>query len=127
MKRISLAALLIVFSFSLSAQKNCKTVKNGTFKTISEGGTTIIIRKGSLQTEENASVNFKGEFKIKWLDECTYTIQPTKIYNAGDLVDVDLSEVLTVKILKVADSYYLQETSSNKREGVVEGKVYFAD
>lgn len=125
--RLYTIIVLLFFSNLIFAQRTCKDVRNGVFKTISESGTTIIVRKGSLQTEENETVHFKGEFKIEWLDDCTYTIQPKKIYDKGNLISVDPTEILTIKILKVTNNYYLQKSSSNRNEFVIEGKVFFVD
>ncbi|HEX6333949.1 MAG TPA: hypothetical protein VFZ78_06965 [Flavisolibacter sp.] len=127
MKKIMLFILALCLYTVSDAQSasDCSQLKNGTFKTVSEGGTTLITRKGSLQTEVNDEVQFRGEFKIVWTDDCTYTIQPKKIYSKGNLLEIDYEEILTVKILEITKSYYLMKATSNKREGVVEGKVYF--
>ena len=79
-----------------------------------EGTETFIERKGSVQIETEPKSGFKGEFKITWLNDCTYTIQAVKIYNMGHLPDVDYELILTTKITRVEKNYYLSETTSNK-------------
>ena len=126
MKKIFLSSFLSFFITIAFAQKvDCKSVKNGNFKTISEGGTTKIIRKGSVHTEINEAANFNAEFKVVWLNDCSYTLQPRKIISKGKLEDINKDDILTVKITAVTDAYYSFIATHSRYEGSVEGKVYF--
>lgn len=120
-------ALGCLTSHVFSQQKDCTDLKNGKFKTISEGdgSPTFITRKGNRQVEVNESAQFKAEFKIEWTSECTYTLQPTKIYSKGKLQNMQYSDIITVKITGINEQYYTFTATSNIHEGEVLGKVYF--
>ena len=125
MKKTFVALAILFFSFGASAQvKECSSVRNGKFKIMMEGTESFIERKGSLQIETEPKSGFKGEFKITWLNDCTYTIQAVKIHNKGNLPEIDYELILTTKIIRVEQDYYLTETTSNKWDMVFEAKVY---
>ncbi|MEN9335975.1 MAG: hypothetical protein RLZZ500_962 [Bacteroidota bacterium] len=74
--------LLLVLGFMepIFAQKNCNNYHNGKFKLVdaSSNVTYIIERKGSLQTESIVGTTDKLDFIVNWIDDCTYSLTPTK-------------------------------------------------
>lgn len=82
MKKI-LFALLILLSFSQisgAQEKNCKKYQNGVFKLVdTENNVTYLIeRNGKKQFEQIVGKDLKIEFEVKWINDCTYTLHPTK-------------------------------------------------
>lgn len=125
MKKMFFALAILFFSATLNAQiKDCSSVRNGKFKIVMDGTEFFIERKGSVQTETEPRSGFRGEFKINWINDCTYTIQAVKIHNKGNLPEVDYEMILTTKIIRVEQDYYLTETTSNKWDMVFEAKIY---
>ena len=98
---------LIFFSTYAHAQDlKCRDFKNGKFEIIdTETGNSIIERKGSKQIEYGGRSDLKLEFKVKWLNECTYTLE-------------------LKKIIKTKQGSYIQETSSNMYDMVLKGEIF---
>ena len=125
MKKIFSALSILLLSSMANAQiKDCSSVRNGKFKIDMEGTVSYIERKGSVQIETEPKSGFKGEFKISWINDCTYTLQAVKIHNKGNLPVIDYELILTTKIIRIEEDYYLTETTSNKWDMVFEAKIY---
>jgi hypothetical protein len=92
---------------------NCSSFRDGKFKIVAPAiGTYIIERKGEIQTEASDKDPNIYSYLIKWIDDCTYTLTPTK---ETLKLDPTLPEnvVLTVKIIETRPNSYLQTTTSN--------------
>jgi len=97
-------ALCVSGLLSCNETPNLAKFKNGNFKSIVPGmGVNMISRNGDTQTEQ---INTKPEvtFKVKWLDEKTYTLTPTEDYRKKYKLPADAK--MTVKITKTTDTSY---------------------
>jgi hypothetical protein len=81
MKTIFFTLLTILFFTNYSfAQRDCKIYKNGTFKLVDteKGKTYLIKRKGAVQEEKLVGEEGKVLFDVTWINDCSYTLHPTK-------------------------------------------------
>jgi len=116
MKRTTLFSLLVAFllcSLQGSAQPSCKSVKEGYFKIADQKEGVLYIKRTKSTQIERAEDGTVMQLKIKWLNDCTYTLQLEKfISNPKSLPE--LKDVLVVKILATTSSGYKQETTCDK-------------
>lgn len=114
MKYILLFLCLVFFSVNVNAQPSgCGKFRDGTFRLVDPvSGTSIIKRKGSRQTETISSKKGRSTFIVKWIDDCTYTLTPTRRTRRkfGDLPE---DSYLVVKIIEVNESSYVQTCKFN--------------
>lgn len=118
-------SVLICFSTVTFAQTNeCKKFRNGKFKIVDEEvGNSIIIRKGSKQIEYGEDSQVKLEFKVKWIDDCTYTLELKKVLENPYNIELPVGMILTVEIIETKENSYLQRSTSNLFDMVVEGEL----
>jgi hypothetical protein len=79
MKRIyfSFTLIFLLITFKINAQSlNCENFKNGTFKIIDQGRTTIVKRSGSSQLEYFNGSRVPTHYTVRWVDDCTYILTP---------------------------------------------------
>jgi hypothetical protein len=115
MKFFLLQILMSVAFFKAFAQApDCAKFKNGKFKTIVNGQTSIIERLGSVQNEYliNLKDTLKITFDVKWIDDCSYTLKPVEAWLATH-PRVPKSAFTTVKIIATSSNSYTQTSSSN--------------
>ena len=108
MKRILI--LLPTLLLVLSCGPNCKDFKKGRFKL--EGpyaGDIIVERTDAIQTESSVEGNYKNEFFIQWIDDCSYSLvlkssdNPSSIsLGPQDTLNVQIIETQSNKCLTVA-------------------------
>jgi hypothetical protein len=126
MKKIIVVFLsCFVMGLQLMAQSlNCEKFKNGTFKMTNNGLTAIIKRSGLFQTEEinNPKVKLSITYAVKWIDGCTYTLTPTD-ETLKRLPAMPRNTVLTVKIIKVSENSYTQQTTANTSSKILLGEM----
>ena len=104
--------------------KDCEKFKDGKFKIEdSEFGDSYIDRKGSQQTEYGEGSELKLQFKVKWLNTCTYTLELKKIIENPNNLELPEGMILTVEIIETTENSYFQKSSSNLYEMVVESEV----
>ncbi|MGB1037349.1 MAG: hypothetical protein ACPGYY_01800 [Bacteroidia bacterium] len=110
-----LTALLLAFSFfSMGQSPDCSKYKNGTYSIKYDDYTLKIIRKGRNQTEISSNDGIKHKFKIKWLDECTYTIRMKKGKEYRSTPKAYRDVVIKARITETYETYYkLHVTSSD--------------
>lgn len=124
MRKIFLILLLVMSIGVFAQQPECVKFKNGKFKIPdSELGDSYIIRDGSRQIEYADKSNIKLEFRVKWLDDCTYTLKLKKILENPDKVKLPRGLIITVKIIEVRENSYLQRTTSNLYDLVLEKEM----
>ena len=117
MRFLYLILLLSFTSYAFSQTEetcDCQKFKNGTF--IIEDGASedyTIIRKGRKQIEIGESSGFKGVFKVKWIDDCTYTLRLKKIIKNPANEVYSKSMVVTVRIISCSGNTYVHESSVN--------------
>lgn len=97
-------------NFGTAQIKDCKKFKNGTFKLVDKNsGTTYIIkRKGDIQYEEIEGNSKQLSFHIKWIDDCKYTVLPTK-----ETMDYDarFAGLLVIEIIEVREKSYIMKAT----------------
>jgi hypothetical protein len=80
----------------------CTGFREGKFKLIStvSGKSYFITRTKKYQTEQEEGDTQPYVFKIKWIDDCTYTLVPHKVpadfkksWGKGDVLVVEIREV----------------------------------
>jgi hypothetical protein len=104
-----------MLTLGLHAQSlDCKKFRNGKFKSTFEGRTAIIERLGSIQKEYfiNLKDSLKISFNVNWLDNCTYTLTPTK-ESFEKYPRLPQNALITVKITNTTPNSYTQNSSSN--------------
>lgn len=118
-------ALVGYSTFSFGQEMNCKKFKNGKFVIPdSEYGNSYLERKGNIQTEFGEKSGFKATFKVKWIDECTYTLQLKKIISNPSELEVLKETIITVQIIEIKRNSYIQRSSSNTFDAVFEGEIF---
>lgn len=128
MKTVLIAILISLTSFAFGQTADCKRFKEGKFVIPNaEYGNSYLERKGNIQTEIGEKSGFKATFKVKWIDECTYTLQLKKIINNPDKIVFDKATIITVKILEVKKNSYIQRSTSNTFDTVFEGEIFVND
>ena len=104
---IACSALLSLTSFA--QEKACLNFKEGTFKVTDPASKKVsyITRKGNVQTEKMENSEEIYDFDIVWVDDCTYTVNPTPA-TAARIKDVNKDGTMTVMITRAKDSSYVQ-------------------
>jgi hypothetical protein len=95
-----------------SQTTKCNGFKNGTFKLIDNGHSTIIKRSGAEQSEFFDGAKNPTTYKVNWINDCTYVLTPNQ-----DVFDkypaMPKNAQLTVRIISTTDSSYTQVSASN--------------
>jgi hypothetical protein len=118
MKLSFIVLLLLISGWSIAQTPKCKKVHNGRFRLTSEvTGTSIITRNGDVQTEENEKIGVIIEYKVEWVNECTYKLTPMKVIKNDSQINFMEDLQLEVQITKVSRRSYSQTTTS-KVKGV---------
>ncbi|OSZ78452.1 hypothetical protein CAP35_09425 [Chitinophagaceae bacterium IBVUCB1] len=103
--------------------KNCTQFKNGLFKLIDpEAGVSYFKRNGRKQIEWTHTKTDSSVLIVKWIDDCTYTLTPTK-ETLKKAPAFPSNAMLTVHIIEVRDSSYLQVTTCNFNEMKITNEV----
>ena len=125
MKVCFLTFFILLSTFQLQAQSaSCSNFKNGKFKSTVGGRTVIIERNGSYQKEYLIDVedSLKMSFNVNWLDDCTYTLTPTKeAYQKYP--KLPKNALITVRMTNVTLNGYTQSSTSNFVNKTIVGKV----
>lgn len=116
--------MVIISSGAFGQEMECKDFRNGKFQIISEVGNSIIERKGSKQIEYGEGSNLKMEFNVKWLNDCTYTLELKEVLENPKNLQLPEGMILTVEILEIKEKSYIQRTSSNLSDLVLEGEMF---
>jgi hypothetical protein len=123
MKRILLTSIIIIIFIGLHAQSSsCAKFKNGVFKSTFNGITIIVKRAGSNQIEHAVNSKDTVSFVVKWIDDCSYTLTPTK----DDLIKypkMPKNTVLTVKMVSKSESSYTQTTTTNFSNQIITSEM----
>lgn len=111
-KKITLLCSFILSFSAFAQQSGCAKFKNGTFKVTDPASkkVCIITRDGNIQTEKMEESDEVYDFDIVWIDDCTYTVNPTPA-TAVKKKEVLKAGTMTVKITKVKDGSYTQRVT----------------
>ena len=109
------ATFFLLLSLALRAQSpDCQKFKNGSFKMESNGITSFIKRKGNRQSETSPTRTGAYHFKVRWINDCTYTLVPTKATLKEPLFrKLPKNAMLTVTIIEVKENSYIQTSTAN--------------
>jgi len=117
-------ALLLSSIMMLGQQSDCKRFKNGNFKQEdSTGEVWRVETKGSKQIEYNDFYKMKLRFKVKWKDDCTYTLKLKKILENPDNQTFPNGLVVTVHISEVKEKSYIQIATSSLTNKTLKSQV----
>ena len=125
MKAFTITLFFIAISVSLLAQSpNCANFRNGKFKSTYNGHTAMIERSGSNQTEYlvNTKDSLKILFTVKWLDDCSYTLTPTK-ESFGKYPKLPKNALITVNMTNVTATSYTQTSISTFTDKTIVSEV----
>lgn len=111
MKKTTLLLFITLLAsfFGYSQNPDCTRFKEGTFK-LTDPATkkvSIIKREGNIQTEKMEDAEEVYDFDLVWIDDCTYTLNPTPATAARNK-DVLKAGTMTVKITKTKEKSYIQ-------------------
>lgn len=114
--------LLLFFTLQLSGQvRDCSQFKNGTFFLLGQDSTSYVIkRQGNTQSE--TAGNSTMEFKIKWISNCSYTLEPTK-KTIKDFPGLKNAGTISTEIIEVKENSYVFRTVSDMFNNVVTGEM----
>lgn len=100
MKKILLLLLCFFGITTFCYSQNCKNYKNGKFKLEDKelGVTYIIERKGNIQTERKIGEDRILDFKVTWIDDCTYILKSTK--ETSEFLKADFDIIVQIKNVK---------------------------
>ena len=125
MKSIVFGLLMSIFGIAFGQESECYKFKTGKFEIHStRHGTTEIVRKRSKQVEYSEAAQLKLVYKVKWLDDCTYTLVLKKILQNPHDILLSKEVVLTVKIVQTKENSYWHKTTSNLSDYVLEGEIF---
>lgn len=126
MKFICLFISLVTVA-SVSAQdSHCDKFHNGLFEiNDQEVGRSVIERHGNVQIEKDENSGLKLKFDVVWLTDCKYTLQLNEILENPNGIDLEPFKemVLTVEIIGQLKNGYLQRSSSNMTDMVLESEM----
>jgi hypothetical protein len=124
MKNLILLVLISISTVVFGQENECEKFKNGKFKIVdTEVGNSIIERKGSKQIEYGEGSKMKLKFKVKWLDDCTYTLELKKVLENPNKIKLPEGMILTVEIIETKEKSYIQKSSSNLYDMVLESEL----
>lgn len=115
-------AFLILFNYASAQSANCRKMREGVFKMVTQGIPTIIKRYKDYQLEYFNNSNKPVSFKVQWIDDCTYTLKP----NASAFLkypQIPKNALLTVKITKTYEKGYTMKTTANFNDKTMVGEV----
>lgn len=122
---------LILFIFSaivFGQNKECSKYKNGKFKIVTHNViTSIIERTETKQIESSGDGKTIFELKVKWLNECTYSLEFVKFLENPNNIEFPKGLVLTVEIIETKNNSYIQKSSSNLFDMVLESEMIKID
>ena len=126
MKALSLGILIGLANLTFSQEPDCKQFKDGKFKIENKetGNVSIIERKGKKQFEQGSVSQMKLEFKVKWIDACTYTLELKKILENPRNIQLPEDMILTVEIIETRENSYIARSTSNLYDLVLEDEIF---
>lgn len=128
MKNIILLGLILISSAVFGQENDCKKFKNGKFKIVDNAaGNSIIERKGSRQIEYGEGSKLKLEFEVEWLNDCTYTLEIKEVLENQNNVELPEGMILTVEIIETKENSYIQKSTSNLYDMVLESELIKID
>lgn len=128
MKYLLLGLLLSLPALGFTQEKDCRRFKDGDFLIKDKrNGDIYLKRKGELQIETAERSKVKLQFKVVWLNECTYTLTLTKIVRNPQKIPFDKNMIVTVQILETKKNSYIQKSTSNQSGIEYESEIFIME
>ncbi len=125
MKSLIVVILICISTVLVGQEVDCKKFKDGKFKIVdADRGDSIIERYGSRQIEYGDASKLKLEFKVKWLDDCSYTLELKRVIENPNEIPLPDNMILTIEIVKTSENSFTMVSSSNLYEMVMETEVF---
>jgi hypothetical protein len=113
MRSLFFSFAIVFFQGLLAQNLDCAAFRNGNFILEDlKNGNTMISRSRNTQIETMEYLQLKIEFKVKWLDDCTYTLKVKRVLENPRNIAVPTDMVVKVKILETTKDSYTQQSSS---------------
>jgi len=113
--------LLLLSMNACTTSQDCQKFRNGKFMMIYKGHTTIITRYGGTQTETLDSAH--STLNVKWVDDCTYILTPTK-ETLKRRPEIHKDNFVKVEITKVNPNSYMQTSTNNFSDIVITAEIF---
>ena len=117
----SVFIILPLLITACSSPSDCQKFRNGKFKMIFDGHTTIITRSGNTQIERREGV--ESTLNVKWANDCTYILTPTK-ETLKKLPEIPKDAFVKVEIRKVNEDSYVQSSTSSFSDKVLSAEIF---
>ena len=106
---------------------DCSAFKNGKFRSKLSGRDYVIERFGAIQKEYfvNTGDTTVEVLKVKWLDDCTYTLTPTEETRIKSMVPK--GAVVTVSIISTTANSYTQTSKANFSKEIYTSEFFKMD
>ena len=107
MRKIS---LLVVFIFCIAANlkaQDCTAYHKGYYRFTDSAGTVILIdRQKNYQYQYDRLKKIRSQFRIKWIDDCTYTITQTSTNSKTERKFNNRTMKITISLADGNNGYY---------------------
>jgi hypothetical protein len=113
---------LLLFNYASAQSVNCKRMREGIFKMVTQGIPITIKRYKDYQLEYFNNSTKPISFKVQWIDDCTYTLKPD-VSAFLKYPQIPKNALMTVKIIKVSQDSYTMRTTANFNDKIMVGEV----
>jgi hypothetical protein len=98
-------------SFSQTEKNNCNRFKTGTFA-LKGDENVLVIRTENFQVEWDKKAMNTSWYKIKWINNCTYTTTLVKADNSDEIILKGIP--VTIEILETGEKSYKYKISTSE-------------
>ncbi|MEP6674153.1 MAG: hypothetical protein ABJA78_03335 [Ferruginibacter sp.] len=129
-QKIILFILLLNTAPALTAQPlDCYKFHEGKFRINDKrvGAVIVAERKAGYQTESMESLKAIVRFKISWSSDCSYTLTIDKVIRNENKIPFPTDLTVTIKIISLTSSGYIQEATSSITNGSYQSEVVKID
>ena len=124
MKHVLFVLFVFLTGNAFTQDLDCAQFKNGKFMIVDpENGNSYINRQGNTQTETGDGSGLELLFDVVWLNECTYTLKIKEVFKNPKNIPLLLEMVLTVEIIETKENSYVQRSTSDMFEMVLESEL----
>ena len=111
-RNLALILLSCIVLSSCTKKIECSNFKTGTFKFAGKKNSDIrIFRTEDSHIEVSEKYNYRDEYSVKWLDECTYVVTLKKTDN--DDTSLKIGDSLTWSIIETNGNNFIVEGEIN--------------
>lgn len=115
--------LLLFTPFAMQAQSSdCQSFRDGLFESNDKTfGKSVIDRRGKWQIEYSELTKVKVLLKVKWIDDCNYTLKLIRVLENPYHMDLKKKIILHVQITETTENMYKHRSSSENPKFEMEG------